>query len=149
MNLNYETMLDTAMNLLRFQNGKLLMGEDGDGNRYYTARSRVRRGSGNVSERRWVVYALARRGLGRGEVPPLPPAWQAWLHHTGEIPDGAAATASAPEQSAYLPRGHRLRSDIRPAATGDYEPWLPPLPPSSSPSPSPSLSSGDAAPEGG
>ena len=75
----------SLMNLLRFQKGKPV-GTDGHGNRYYAAPLRPRRGTGAAKERRWVVYAKAKRGLKRGEVPPLPPGWSAWLHHAAARP---------------------------------------------------------------
>ncbi|MDA7984441.1 MAG: NADH-ubiquinone oxidoreductase subunit NDUFA12 family protein [Alphaproteobacteria bacterium] len=114
---------DSAVNLLRFQFGGRLVGEDGEGNRYYAARSRGRRGTGEVSERRWVVYGGGRRGLGRGEVPGLPPGWGAWLHHTGDLPGGAEEVS--PVSGVRLPRGHRMGGDSRRSATGDYEAWEP------------------------
>ena len=110
------------MNLLRFQKGKPV-GTDGHGNRYYAAPLRPRRGTGAAKERRWVVYAKAKRGLKRGEVPPLPPGWSAWLHHAAARPGEAGETAAEPPL--HLPPGHELRGGIRARAAGDYQPWQP------------------------
>ena len=104
------------MNLLRFQKGKPV-GTDGHGNRYYAAPLRPRRGTGAAKERRWVVYAKAKRGLKRGEVPPLPPGWSAWLHHAAARPGEAGETAAEPPL--HLPPGHELRGgDSRPRSGG-------------------------------
>ncbi|MEM6491139.1 MAG: NADH:ubiquinone oxidoreductase subunit NDUFA12 [Pseudomonadota bacterium] len=110
-----------------------LVGEDGQGNRYYRRRGgRKKSPTGFGREQRWVVYN------GEEEASRVPPGWHGWLHHrTDDVPgpDDAAppekpwiqphqpnATGTA---DAYLPQGHTLRGGDRKPATGDYEAWTP------------------------
>ena len=125
------------MNLLKVRKGELV-GRDGAGNSYYRAPiRRARRGQvkAGMPEHRWVVYVRSPRyrlikgllgGLGRGDVPTLPPAWRAWLHYTTQNPpSGTLAEQQPVAPSPYLPSGHRLAGGKRAQATGDYDAWLP------------------------
>ncbi len=97
-------------------NGELV-GEDGEGNRYY-----------QKGLRRWVIYN------GESEASRVPPEWHGWLHHTcssspadrpvirkhWERPHEVNLTGT---DRAYAPPGS-LRSG-KPAGRQDYEAWNP------------------------
>ncbi len=98
------------------------VGRDALGNLYYQGKKDVKR--------RWVIYA----GNNDGSV--VPPGWQAWLR--GTIPDlpekslppvrkfEIAATPNLTgTMAAFRPDGALGSGRLRPAATGDYEPWTP------------------------
>ncbi len=101
-----------------------LVGEDADGNRYYTEK-RVRAGQ---RQRRWVIF----RGV--PEASKVPAEWHGWLHYTTEEPIPVAAIprwvkphlpnmTGTPE--GYRPPGHDYRGGRRPSTVGDYEAWTP------------------------
>ena len=103
-----------------------LVGTDEFGNRYYRNGKLTRYGL----ERRWVVYN------GEIEASRIPAEWHAWLHHMSEAPLTGPAIPRWPWQKkhipnmtgtaeAYRPPGHDLAGGHRPAASGDYEPWVP------------------------
>ena len=93
--------------------------------------------AGNVSfrhkdnpARRWVIYDGANDGSR------VPPAWQAWLRGTiAELPGKALPPVRKFQQTptpnltgtmaAFRPDGALGSGRIRPASTGDYEPWIP------------------------
>lgn len=97
-------------------------GRDEAGNIYY--RSKKDRA------RRWVIYA------GDNDGSRVPPDWQLWLRGTiDEVPDKALPpvrrfqTKPTPNltgtMAAFRPDGALGSGKIRPASTGDYEPWIP------------------------
>ena len=80
--------------------------------------------------RRWVVYA------GDNDGSRVPPDWQSWLRGTiDDVPDKALPRPCRfhrkPEpnltgtMAAFRPDGALGSGRIRPASTGDYEPWIP------------------------
>jgi len=104
-----------------------LVGEDGEGNRYYTQRSGV--GPLGVPSR-WVVYENG------AEASKIPPEWHGWMHHTVDTPPTKQSYQARPWQKphranmtgtpeAYRPSGSLLASGKRAASTSDYEPWKP------------------------
>ncbi|SME87729.1 NADH:ubiquinone oxidoreductase subunit [Tistlia consotensis] len=124
-------MATLGTRLFTWLNGELV-GQDGEGNKYYR-----QKGGGFVHrdslrrERRWVIYTQ-----GRDEASRVPPEWHAWLHHwSSELPpkDGIARRPwMKPHQPnltgtelAYRPPGHTLEGGKRDRATGDYEAWSP------------------------
>ena len=103
-----------------FWQGKFV-GEDGQGNRYYTNKA---------GARRWVVYK------GYAEASRVPPEWHAWIHHTVNQPPTVASPRVMPWEKehlpnltgtpyAYRPKGSLYSKAERPPATGDYKPWRP------------------------
>jgi NADH:ubiquinone oxidoreductase subunit len=110
-----------------------LVGTDSFGNRYYREKGTkplVRGGGMESRERRWVLYK------GTAEASKVPPEWHGWLHHSAKAPPDPGAQPRRPWQKehlpnltgtrlAYRPPGSVLRGGHRPAATGDYEPWMP------------------------
>jgi NADH:ubiquinone oxidoreductase subunit len=100
-----------------------LVGEDADGNRYYTDKA---------GRRRWVIYA------GETDSSRVPPEWHLWLHHSrAEPPSEVPLPAKAWEQpwrpnptgtaAAELPQGALRAGGVRAAATADYRAWTPDL----------------------
>lgn len=98
------------------------VGRDEVGNIYYQSKKDPRR--------RWVIYP------GNNDGSRVPPAWQLWLRGTiDELPEKALPPrrkfekAAAPNltgtMAAFRPDGALGSGRIRPAATGDYEPWKP------------------------
>ena len=98
------------------------VGRDDDGNVYFQHKQDPRR--------RWVMYN------GNNDGSRVPPNWQAWLRGTiDELPDKALGQARAfqkpPEpnmtgtMAAFRPDGALGGGKIRPASTGDYQPWTP------------------------
>ena len=98
------------------------VGRDEEGNIYYQRK--------NDSVRRWVVYAGANDGSR------VPPAWQAWLKGTiDDLPEKSLPPRRPFERpaeanqtgtfSAFKPGGSLAGRGVRPAATGDYQPWKP------------------------
>lgn len=80
--------------------------------------------------RRWVIYA------GNNDGSRVPPAWQLWLRGTiDELPEQALPPVrkwqKMPEpnvtgtMAAFRPDGSLGSGKIRPASTGDYQPWTP------------------------
>ena len=97
-------------------------GRDEDGNIYYRHKKDGRR--------RWVIYSGANDGSR------VPPGWQAWLKGTiEEVPDKALPAKRRFEKkpepnltgtmAAFRPDGALGSGRIRPASTGDYQPWTP------------------------
>ena len=97
-------------------------GRDEDGNIYFQHKKNPRR--------RWVIYP------GDNDGSRVPPGWQLWLKGTiDELPDKALPPKRAfhkPPQhnltgtmAAFRPDGAMGSGKIRPAATGDYQPWTP------------------------
>ena len=98
------------------------VGRDDEGNIYYQ--------STKDPKRRWVIYNGANDGSR------VPPAWQAWLRGTiAELPGKALPPVRAFQQpptanltgtmAAFRPDGALGSGKLRPASTGDYEPWIP------------------------
>lgn len=98
------------------------VGRDEFGNIYY----RSKKGA----EKRWVVYS------GSNDGSRVPPGWQLWLRGSiDELPDKALPPRRGFEKqpepnatgtmAAFRPDGSLGSKRIRPAATGDYEPWIP------------------------
>ncbi len=80
--------------------------------------------------KRWVIYS----GANDGSV--VPPGWQAWLKQTiDDVPDKALPPArrfqkpASPNltgtMAAFRPDGALGSGKVRPASTGDYQPWTP------------------------
>lgn len=97
------------------------VGTDEAGNRYYRHRR---------NDRRWVTYA------GVVEASSVPPGWNAWLHHTSDVPPSDEAyephaweLPHLPNMTgtplAYRPPGSIMTPAERPRVTGDYDPWTP------------------------
>ncbi|HXH53342.1 MAG TPA: NADH:ubiquinone oxidoreductase subunit NDUFA12 [Sphingomicrobium sp.] len=98
------------------------VGRDGAGNIYYRHKS--------DPTRRWVIYNGANDGSR------VAPGWQLWLRGTiDELPDKALPPRRKFEQepepnltgtmAAFRPDGSLSGRRVRPAATGDYQPWTP------------------------
>jgi NADH:ubiquinone oxidoreductase subunit len=98
------------------------VGRDEAGNIYY-------RGKKDPSSR-WVIYP------GDNDGSNVPPDWQLWLRGTIEdLPDKALPPVRKFQRPAvknltgtmhdFRPDGSLSRSRVRPASTGDYEPWTP------------------------
>jgi NADH:ubiquinone oxidoreductase subunit len=109
----------TALFTRRFGNE---VGRDEDGNLYYADKKHA--------GRRWVIYA------GDNDGSRVPPDWQLWLRGTiAELPDKAFPPARRFHQkptpnltgtmAAFRPDGALGSGKLRPASTGDYEPWIP------------------------
>jgi len=95
------------------------VGQDDQGNTYYTSRD---------GKRRWVIYK------GEMEASRVPPDWHGWLHHTWDQPPTRAPLKhkpwEAPHQEnlsgsdqAYTPPGSIRR--VSPVDRRDYEAWQP------------------------
>ncbi|HEU5482444.1 MAG TPA: NADH:ubiquinone oxidoreductase subunit NDUFA12 [Sphingomicrobium sp.] len=98
------------------------VGRDEFGNIYYREKGE--------SGKRWVIYA------GDNDGSRVPPGWNMWLKGTiDELPDKALPPrrdfekAAKPNltgtMAAFRPDGSLGSGKIRPAATGDYQPWKP------------------------
>ena len=98
------------------------VGRDQAGNVYFQHRT--------DPNRRWVIYH------GSNEASRVPPDWQLWLRGTiEELPDKALPPARRFQKdptpnltgtmAAFRPDGALGSGKVRPAATGDYEPWIP------------------------
>lgn len=98
------------------------VGRDDAGNIYFQKK--------NDPARRWVIYA------GDNDGSRVPPDWQAWLKGTiDDLPDKALGQRRKFEKpptenltgtmAAFRPDGSLSKGMIRPAATGDYQPWTP------------------------
>jgi len=114
------TLLDSA------RHGQKV-GTDHQGNTYYRAKKRRAGGAYGLRERRWVIYN------GANDASRVPAEWHGWLH--GSFDDVPASNLPPPHiweadytpnatgtPARYLPPG---ALGARPAATGDYEAWLP------------------------
>jgi NADH:ubiquinone oxidoreductase subunit len=109
----------TALWTRRFGNE---VGRDDSGNIYYADKKHPRR--------RWVIYA------GDIDGSRVPPDWQMWLRGTiDELPEKAQPPVRKWQQTptpnltgtmqAFRPDGAMGSGRLRPASTGDYEPWIP------------------------
>ena len=98
------------------------VGRDEAGNVYYHDKARP--------WRRWVIYNGANDGSR------VPPDWQLWLRGTiDELPSEVLPPVRKFQQkptpnltgtmAAFRPDGALGSGRIRPASTGDYEPWVP------------------------
>jgi NADH:ubiquinone oxidoreductase subunit len=98
------------------------VGTDSTGNVYYR--------DSKYPGRRWVIYN------GNNDGSRVPPAWQMWLRGTIEdLPDKALPPIRSFQippvanltgtMQAFRPDGALGSGRIRPASTGDYEPWIP------------------------
>lgn len=98
------------------------VGRDDAGNTYFEHKK--------DSARRWVIYDGANDGSR------VPPEWQLWLRGTIEgLPKDALPPVrrfqTKPEpnltgtMAAFRPDGSLGGKRIRPASTGDYQPWIP------------------------
>ena len=98
------------------------VGRDDEGNLYYQ--------STKAPSRRWVIYA------GNNDGSLVPPVWQAWLRGTiADLPEKAMPPIRKFQQkptgnltgtmAAFRPDGALGSGKLRPASTGDYEPWIP------------------------
>ena len=98
------------------------VGRDDAGNVYYQDKKRP--------ERRWVIYS------GNNDGSLVPPDWQLWLRGTIEgLPSKALPPVRKFQQKptgnltgtmeAFRPDGALGSGKMRPASTGDYEPWIP------------------------
>jgi NADH:ubiquinone oxidoreductase subunit len=98
------------------------VGKDDAGNVYYQSKKNPRR--------RWVIYN------GNNDGSRVPPAWQLWLKGTiDELPDEALPPVRKWQKepipnltgtmAAFRPDGALGSGKVRPAATGDYQPWTP------------------------
>jgi NADH:ubiquinone oxidoreductase subunit len=98
------------------------VGKDDAGNVYYQAKK--------DPGRRWVIYN------GSNDGSRVPPGWQAWLKRTiDELPEKALPAVRKFQKeptgnltgtmAAFRPDGALGSGKIRPASTGDYEPWIP------------------------
>ncbi|MEO6198699.1 MAG: NADH-ubiquinone oxidoreductase subunit NDUFA12 family protein [Sphingomicrobium sp.] len=97
-------------------------GRDDFGNVYFQHK--------NNPSRRWVLYD------GNNDGSRVPPGWQAWLRGTiDDVPSKSLPPARHFEQpatanltgtlAAFRPDGALGSGKVRPASTGDYEPWIP------------------------
>ncbi|AXQ93481.1 NADH:ubiquinone oxidoreductase subunit NDUFA12 [Cereibacter azotoformans] len=95
------------------------VGEDEQGNTFYTSKD---------GKRRWVIYN------GEIEASRISPDWHGWLHRTWEDPPTARPLAHKPwekphvenltgTEGAYAPPGSIRRAE--PIARRDYEAWQP------------------------
>ena len=111
--------IGTALWTRRFGNE---VGRDDAGNIYYQDKKQP--------HRRWVIYNGANDGSR------VPPGWQAWLRGTiSDLPEKALPPVRKFQQKptanltgtmeAYRPDGALGSGRLRPASTGDYEPWIP------------------------
>ena len=109
----------TALWTSRFGNE---VGRYDSGNVYYQDKKRP--------ERRWVIYS------GNNDGSLVPPDWQLWLRGTIEdLPSKALPPVRKFQQKptgtltgtmeAFRPDGALGSGKLRPASTGDYEPWIP------------------------
>ena len=98
------------------------VGRDAGGNFYFEHRKDPRR--------RWVIYPGANDGSY------VPPGWQAWLKGTIDgLPDAELPPPRPFQQppsanltgtmAAFRPDGALGSGKVRPASTGDYQPWTP------------------------
>lgn len=97
-------------------------GTDAAGNHYFQHKQ--------DPARRWVIYN------GDNDASRVPPDWQLWLRGTiDDIPEKSLPPARRFQQpptpnmtgtmAAFRPDGALGSGKIRPASTGDYEPWIP------------------------
>ena len=98
------------------------VGRDDAGNVYFANKD-------NAASR-WVIYN------GANDASRVPPGWNAWLRGTiDEIPDQSLPPRRSFEREpeanltgtmeAFRPDGSLSGKRVRPASTGDYQPWTP------------------------
>lgn len=98
------------------------VGRDDNGNIYYRQKKNP--------ARRWVIYS------GSNDGSRVPPGWQAWLRGTIEdLPEQALpqrrrfqtepVSNQTGTMAAFRPDGSLGSKGVRPASTGDYQPWTP------------------------
>ena len=98
------------------------VGRDADGSLYYQDKKNP--------GRRWVIYN------GNNDGSRIPPEWQLWLRGTiDDLPSKALPPVRKFQQkptgnltgtmAAFRPDGSLGNGKVRPASTGDYEPWIP------------------------
>jgi NADH:ubiquinone oxidoreductase subunit len=104
----------------------VLVGQDGENNRYYEEK-----GPGPLGyKRRWVVYN------GLAESSRVPPEWHGWLHYTVAKPPTESPPMIKPWEKehrpnlsgttgAYHPPGSLFPSAAPAPRTEPYEPWVP------------------------
>lgn len=100
------------------------IGTDSLGNQYFESKKPL---SGRM--RRWVIYS------GANDASRVPPDWHGWLHQMTDLvpselpPQRAWQKPPVPNLTGtaarFLPAGALERGGVRPAVTGDYEPWSP------------------------
>jgi NADH:ubiquinone oxidoreductase subunit len=104
-----------------WRNGREV-GRDDHGNVYFQHKKNP--------TRRWVMYKGANDGSR------VPPGWQAWLRGTiDDLPDKSLPPPRSFQQppvanltgtmAAFRPDGALGSGRVRPASTGDYQPWTP------------------------
>ena len=109
----------TALTTRRFGNE---VGRDEFGNVYYQHKK--------DPSRRWVIYP------GDNDGSRVPPDWQLWLRGTiDDLPEKTLPPVRKFQakptpnltgtMAAFRPDGALGRGGVRPASTGDYEPWIP------------------------
>lgn len=124
-------MLDFLKRLVTWWNGQTLgtqlytarngvrVGEDEQGNIFYTSHDKVRR---------WVIYN------GEAEASRVSPDWHGWLHHTWDEPPSETPLVHKAWEKPHLPNltgtsaAHLPAGSIRraePSARRDYEAWTP------------------------
>lgn len=97
-------------------------GRDSGGNIYFQHR--------RDPSRRWVIYH------GDNDASRVPPDWNLWLRGTiDDVPEKELPPVrkfqKAPTKNltgtlaAFRPEGSLAGDKLRPASTGDYEPWIP------------------------
>jgi len=107
--------------LFTWRNGEEV-GRDHRGNIYYQSKKKP--------QRRWVIYA------GDNDGSNVPPGWNLWLKGSiDELPDKALPPRRSFEKppvknltgtmATFRPDGALGSGKVRPASTGDYEPWMP------------------------
>ena len=98
------------------------VGRDDGGNIYYRSKK--------DPSKRWVIYPADNDGSN------VPPGWNLWLRGSiDELPEKALPEKRSFEKppaknltgtmAAFRPDGALGSGKIRPAATGDYQPWTP------------------------
>jgi NADH:ubiquinone oxidoreductase subunit len=95
------------------------VGEDAQGNIFYTSADGVRR---------WVIYN------GEIEASRVSPEWHGWLHHTYQEPPTVAPLSRQPWQQPYVPNMTGSADAYHPPGSmlagraltrSDYEAWVP------------------------
>ena len=98
------------------------VGRDDGGNLYYESKG--------TPPRRWVIYN------GNNDGSRVPPDWQMWLKGTiADLPEKSLPPRRSFQKpaepnltgtmAAFRPDGALGSGRIRPASTGDYQPWIP------------------------
>ena len=112
----------------QIRRGGVFVGEDEAGNRYFETRDK--RWNYDGRNRRFVIYK------GYPDASKVSSEWHGWLHHTFVEPPTREPLLRRPWERGHLPnltgtvwawrpRGSIARQGVRPAASGDYQPWTP------------------------